>query len=498
MIFLAAIYIYSGMSTQAELNLNYTYYILYYCNVENADPTVYQTDLSDVCAVIFDGSNNIAISAWLILGYPQPSMAHLLTYTLVTVLTFFNNFYAIPAAIVSQQPYAIDATTLAAIRTSSALDGCTILDTTDGVQKIWNGSSWSESVENPAIDNLAMGTHDITNVGSISGATNTRAADDIVSNAGTSADTNLASFSGTSGKVVQDSGIAAANVFLADGSVFMTGGMNMNNQGIGNTTFVSPYDDNASDLGQSGQAYRSLYLSTSLIGPTNSRAADDIVSNTGTSVDTNLASFSGTSGKVVQDSGILAANVVANTSTSTTGHLASFADTSGKIIQDAWQTLPLLGWGLQSGGTPTTFTSILGSTITFPANSTQRGSFIRFWGSLQVALGTAPEVLSLQFNSSVGGPFGGITITNNTGGGCSGRIMLDVKIFVMSGGFIHTSATLLSNPWYDPAVQVQLNDSESGTAWDETVLNVFDLQASFSVGTGSIAIFDNYYIEQVN
>ena len=47
-------------------------------------------------------------------------------------------------------------------------------------------------------------------------------------------------------------------------------------------------------------------------GATNSRTADNIVSNTGTSTSGNLASMSGTTGKVNQKSAIVAANVVTN------------------------------------------------------------------------------------------------------------------------------------------------------------------------------------------
>jgi hypothetical protein len=429
---------------------------------------------------------------------------------------------------------------------------------------------------------------------------NTINATAIVSNGGSSTTNNLALFSDPSGKTIADANISASNVFLADGSVAITGDVDMGNYSLTNAAAITFNTDlimlgtgasdtgnnavligtnasigagsnvcignNASidannnstvigqgasssgggncvvlgayasgtdeacmaigsgavntvthtcligdsginnirpnsstcDLGTSGQPFQSLYASGSVVGPTTSRTVDSIVSSAGASTSGNLASFSDTTGLVIQDSGVVAANLVTSTGTSTTAHLASFADSSGKVIVDGWQTLPLLGWGLQTGGDYTTPTSILGAPVTFPANSTQRGSFIRVWGSLQVTLGTAVEVLTLNFNSSVGGAFGTMQITNNTGGGCNGRIMLDAKLFVMSGGFIHTSATLFSNNWWDPAIQVFLQDSESGTAWDETNSQSLDLQASFSVGTGSYVGFDNYYIEQVN
>ncbi|HRP36812.1 MAG TPA: hypothetical protein PLS50_03305 [Candidatus Dojkabacteria bacterium] len=57
---------------------------------------------------------------------------------------------------------------------------------------------------------ITMGTHNITNVGTLSGATNSRTVDNIVSNTGTGALNNIVSF--TSDKVIKDSGITAASI----------------------------------------------------------------------------------------------------------------------------------------------------------------------------------------------------------------------------------------------------------------------------------------------
>lgn len=79
---------------------------------------------------------------------------------------------------------------------------------------------------------------DLNIAGSIAGVTNTRTADNIVSNAGASVNTRMASFSGTSGKVIQDSGIITADVFLRTGTIAMTGDLNMNNNDISNVTTI--------------------------------------------------------------------------------------------------------------------------------------------------------------------------------------------------------------------------------------------------------------------
>ena len=95
------------MSSQSDLNTYPWQFVLYYCDTINADATVYQTDLSDVCTLGFDGSGNITISGWLIGGYAIPSPATLMTYTLFDVLEAYEDFYTIPFAIQAAQPYTI-------------------------------------------------------------------------------------------------------------------------------------------------------------------------------------------------------------------------------------------------------------------------------------------------------------------------------------------------------------------------------------------------------
>ena len=122
---------------------------------------------------------------------------------------------------------------------------------------------------------IAMGTNNITNVGTLSGSTNSRTADNIVSNTGTGTLNNLVSF--VSDKVVKDTGISASSgpwLSLTGGT--MSGDIAMGTNDISNIGTVS--------------------------GAINSRTADNIVSNTGTGTLNNLVSF--VSDKVIKDSGI--------------------------------------------------------------------------------------------------------------------------------------------------------------------------------------------------
>jgi len=96
---------------------------------------------------------------------------------------------------------------------------------------------------------IAMGTHNITNIGTLSGATNSRTADNIVSNTGTGTLNNLASF--VSDKVIKDSGISASTgpwLPLAGGT--MTGDINMNSHDLTNVNKITTSSTDV-NIGQS-------------------------------------------------------------------------------------------------------------------------------------------------------------------------------------------------------------------------------------------------------
>ena len=130
------------MSSQSDLNTYPWQFVLYYCNTINADATVYQTDLSDVCTLGFDGSGNIEITGWLIGGYAAPSPATLMTYVLATVLEAYEDFYTIPTAIQGAQPYSITTAKLATIRADASMIGFSVYDKDAQANKVWSGSVW--------------------------------------------------------------------------------------------------------------------------------------------------------------------------------------------------------------------------------------------------------------------------------------------------------------------------------------------------------------------
>lgn len=133
-------------------------------------------------------------------------------------------------------------------------------------------------------------------------------------------------------------------------------------------TEILPSDDNKVDIGSPTKRFKNIYYASlnpdpstgylPLTGGTMSggislggqylanvstlsgsggvtRLADNVVSNNGASTSGNVASFSSATGKVVADSGVVAANVVTNSGGSVSGRLTSFSGTSGKAVTDS-------------------------------------------------------------------------------------------------------------------------------------------------------------------
>jgi hypothetical protein len=152
-----------------------------------------------------------------------------------------------------------------------------------------------------------------------------------------------------------DSNIVIGNLNSTSGNGAFVIGMSLTNSVahsllIGDTSFfnIRPASS-VCDLGTSAAKFQTIFLSGSVTGPTNSRTADNIVSNTSTGASGHLASF--VSDKVIQDSAIISANVVTNTSTATNNHIAIFSGAGGKLITDGGHAIS--EYLLLSGGTMT-------------------------------------------------------------------------------------------------------------------------------------------------
>lgn len=159
---------------QSDYNTHPFECILYYC-YQQGDTTVYETNLSNVCNIAYDGSGNIQISNWLIIGYGAPSTPTILAYTLSDVLAFYNAYYVYPVSIEESQPFITTTAILATIRTTASMVGYIIFDTTANIFKTWNGSAWIQLdsatflalAGGTMAGDIDMGGNDLNNLGSI-------------------------------------------------------------------------------------------------------------------------------------------------------------------------------------------------------------------------------------------------------------------------------------------------------------------------------------------
>ena len=219
--------------------------------------------------------------------------------------------------------------------------------------------------------------------GSVTGPTNTRTVDNIVSNAGASTSGNLASLSGITGKVITDSGLVATSVVIGPASV-VTGN-------------IASYNGTTGKL----VADSGVLASSVVVGPAS------VVTG-------RIASYNGTTGKLVADSGVLASSVVVGPASVVTGNLASYSGTTGKLVADS---------GV-----------LASSVVTGPASAVANG--------IAVYSGTTGKLIT---DSAAGiGTIGAITLANSTASTSvtTGTIICPGGIGVAGRSYIGTGATI--------------------------------------------------------
>jgi hypothetical protein len=144
---------------------------------------------------------------------------------------------------------------------------------------------------------------------------------------------NLATFSDVSGKLIEDSGINALNLATmaatptnANQIIISAGG-----KALSSTIYQIP-----PAIGATGTVLKSdgtnASWETDLVG------TGDVVGPASAS-STNLAAFNGPSGKLIQDSGIIATNVVTNSAVTANNAIPRFSGTMGTIIQNSGVTI---------------------------------------------------------------------------------------------------------------------------------------------------------------
>ncbi len=175
-----------------------------------------------------------------------------------------------------------------------------------------------------------------------------------------------------------------------------------------------------------------------VVGPgANSGAAGDFVGPS-TSVSGDLVSFSGTSGKIGADSGILAANVVQGPASTVSANLATYNGTTGKLIADSLVALSTVVKGAAAlttvGAIP-----IVTSTGTLTQDQTAGGQL--FWDATNHRLGVGTNAPAHILNISTTAnftpyPFAITTPSNGT--------YLGLSLNNGSGGYVDASGVGLN------------------------------------------------------
>ena len=90
------------------------------------------------------------------------------------------------------------------------------------------------TTSNPIFNNITVST------------INSKIANDLVTGPASAVTDRLASYNATTGKIIKDSLINTADVFLRTGTVAATGNLNINNNELQNVKAIRPFDTNIS------------------------------------------------------------------------------------------------------------------------------------------------------------------------------------------------------------------------------------------------------------
>jgi hypothetical protein len=195
------------------------------------------------------------------------------------------------------------------------------------------------------------------------------------------------------------------------------------------------------DLGSAALPFQTLYLNANVAGPTNSRTADNIMSNAGASTSGNLPSFSGTSGKVLTDSTVAATSVVVGPASATNGAVAIYNGTTGKLLSDGVTLLSALLLSTTAASTyaalaGAAFTGAISTSDTTASTTTGTGSVVAGGG-----LGVAGAI-------NAGGVVKSTNTTDSTTTGTGAIVSaggLGVAKAIVSGGAITAAGIIKTN-----------------------------------------------------
>lgn len=176
-----------------------------------------------------------------------------------------------------------------------------------------------------------------------------------------------------------------------------------------------------------------------------------------------VVSFNGTTGKLVQDSGKLAANLVTGPASATASRLCSFNGTTGKIIKDSGLDGTLMAIGDSLG-------SVAGDVVTF-ANAD--GITLKDLNYVNIALGaltinagySSSQVLGVNRNNT---GFAGDTLTVTSGGCGIGSTNLNGGDLILASGI--STGTGKGNVRLQTATGSSTGGTTSNTVVDRLVI----------------------------
>ena len=226
---------------------------------------------------------------------------------------------------------------------------------------------------------------------------------------------NLAIFSNTTGKLLSDSLVPYTNLVTTTNNFTNANHLilsNSTNKTIKEVLYTMP-----TAVCTTGQALKSD--GTNITCQTDALGGD--VNGPASSTDNYIAVFSGTTGKIIKDSGKLVTNAVFNSGVSTTSNIPMFSDATGKLIADSSIAVSTIVTMASNGALNRPLLSGGANTTAINANYT-----------IPTTIGTNGQVLSsdgtnvtFQANNTAG-PWQTCTGANGFGGTgsvCSVRLM---------------------------------------------------------------------------
>lgn len=304
---------------------------------------------------------------------------------------------------------------------------------------------------------------------------------------------DVAVFADVTGYNIKDGGVKMSSKLSLDGTLPMTGQLDMGTHPIANTTSVTPATTNTSDLGSSLKRYRTLYGATNLDGPNFTRAVDDVVACDHTTyVSGNVSKFADTTGRTIKDTGFtMESKLSADGTVALTGALVP-ATTGVTDLGSASKKFRTIYYGSLSPAPPALYYAC--STISTTASNTttpvyllvgrpaigslvfpspgRAGMLIKLRTQLGFALISGTMQVEIVTNTTQLTTF---TVTSPV---TSTNVAIDSSLLTVGTPVIYWSQTQVFGSSTPTAFCAQ---GAGAGSWDQSISNTIDIRVTFSV-----------------